>query len=227
MADAAQNFGVMTPETFCRWLLTLDDPENESGVEARRTINLTQIIAAARLALENVEVNEAVAGAREKALADTQRKGDPVERQATYEDGFDAGARTIRDTVIVECQHPEEAFSVITDPEVLADANWIIAVGPFGAELVKARYDTDGWQMRYYSDRPIRDPEPNLPDETTLVIRFDPRDPNNDRVETDDGRRVAGVYRVEMVDEMSKARKARISISRPLVPGPGPVPDID
>jgi hypothetical protein len=44
-----------TPETtadFCRWLLTLDDPEDVVGREDRRTVNLTQIIQRARLALD-------------------------------------------------------------------------------------------------------------------------------------------------------------------------------
>lgn len=40
-----------TPADVCRWLLTLDDPEDVVGREDRRTVNLTEIIQRARLAL--------------------------------------------------------------------------------------------------------------------------------------------------------------------------------
>lgn len=40
-----------TPESLCRWLLTLDDPEDVIGREERRTVSLTAIIQRARIAL--------------------------------------------------------------------------------------------------------------------------------------------------------------------------------
>ncbi|WP_294566413.1 hypothetical protein [uncultured Arthrobacter sp.] len=43
-----------TPADFCRWLLTLDDPESEQGREDRRTVRLSAIIDRARAALDYI-----------------------------------------------------------------------------------------------------------------------------------------------------------------------------
>jgi hypothetical protein len=49
-ARGAEPTGRATVE-FCRWLATLDDPQDAAGREARRTVTLEQIIDRARVAL--------------------------------------------------------------------------------------------------------------------------------------------------------------------------------
>lgn len=42
-------------EKFLRWLVSMDDPESQEGLEARRTVTLTKIITEARALLPDDE----------------------------------------------------------------------------------------------------------------------------------------------------------------------------